>query len=640
MDPRNRGHLLIESAAPALSKPKNPPSSPSNHSTVSTTTVTTTTTTTSVIVSSNSAGESNGAAAQDLSKKDSKTNSGQTRVALWDVARGMKLSGFACPMEKNLKKYLAEHPHCVPYDPKNIKQLQQQSIQWSNKLNHAAMGMKQPMIHAFELATALPHPTNINVAKHSTPAFIHRCTESHSSDADCNSAVSSLNSPSTFHSSNATKAAEKCSLPCCVPVSASKPPNIALATLATVVYGAQAGGNQRNSGSLGSPRHYGYNTQANSIYPSQIAQHHKYSGGSMPSVAVNTGLSTPGTQLNSPVIAQFANLAVSNAFSFNSSGAASSHSSRQPSPTIPSSHLRPNSARSSFSAKSSSLLIPTLTPLQLREKHEEEMKILREVQEKELQQLQTQIYPLNEEGISEVRALEGKFGPEISPENSFFLETSVIEAYNAVHDHQPYYSDIFNPEQLNLPFTRNDSEDSKVKIEFDLPGLALPFDEQSLSNIHNSASNNSHHTHDSSNLSNFNGESRNNPQDHVSFDGVKAEKALQAVSMTNLTGNALSNNGTRPKRAPSHHDPEHPKLEYQSKQNSLDFSNDPSLLSAILQPEDDLIQSKKHNNNNNNQLYNDQKDNIELFMNSNISNFSQELSSFDHQDTNQYIMDY
>ena len=41
---------------------------------------------------------------------------GHNRVPLWDTVRGKKLSGFASPMEKNLKRYLLEHPQCVLYD--------------------------------------------------------------------------------------------------------------------------------------------------------------------------------------------------------------------------------------------------------------------------------------------------------------------------------------------------------------------------------------------------------------------------------------------------------------------------------------------------------------------------------------------
>lgn len=41
---------------------------------------------------------------------------GHNRVPLWDTVRGKKLSGFASPMEKNLKRYLDEHPNCVLYD--------------------------------------------------------------------------------------------------------------------------------------------------------------------------------------------------------------------------------------------------------------------------------------------------------------------------------------------------------------------------------------------------------------------------------------------------------------------------------------------------------------------------------------------
>ena len=37
------------------------------------------------------------------------------RVALWDTINARKISGFASPLQKNLRKYLELHPHCVLY---------------------------------------------------------------------------------------------------------------------------------------------------------------------------------------------------------------------------------------------------------------------------------------------------------------------------------------------------------------------------------------------------------------------------------------------------------------------------------------------------------------------------------------------
>ena len=51
---------------------------------------------------------------------------GHNRVPLWDTVRGKKLSGFASPMEKNLKRYLDEHPNCVLYD-RNIHRVNARS---------------------------------------------------------------------------------------------------------------------------------------------------------------------------------------------------------------------------------------------------------------------------------------------------------------------------------------------------------------------------------------------------------------------------------------------------------------------------------------------------------------------------------